>query len=171
MRIFESLQWDVPAGLNETTTTTTTTFNTMWTAPYTHFSLFFDNASHHKQYWLTSLPWWGTPSGLFQNPNVNSYLIIMSTASPSASILTSTTHSALGSSINTNSTATTVIPASRYPSSPGLRVPSNRKTIYDRNLNRTRTAELSRASFAYLFSEMVGYAQRKVTGIQDLERR
>ncbi|MCJ1259866.1 TRAPP subunit trs31 [Lignoscripta atroalba] len=53
----------------------------------------------------------------------------------------------------------------------GLRTPSNRKTIYDRNLNRTRTAELSRASFAYLFSEMVSYAQKRVTGIQDLERR
>lgn len=54
---------------------------------------------------------------------------------------------------------------------PGLRTPVNRKTIYDRNLNRTRTAELSRASFAYLFAEMVSYAQKKVTGIQDLERR
>ncbi|KAL8833337.1 MAG: hypothetical protein Q9170_004326 [Blastenia crenularia] len=52
-----------------------------------------------------------------------------------------------------------------------LRTPSNRKTIYDRNLNRTRTAELSRASFAYLFSEMVSCAQKRVTGIQDLERR
>ena len=52
----------------------------------------------------------------------------------------------------------------------GLRVPSNRKTIYDRNINRTRTAELSRASFAYLFAEMVTYAQKRVTGIQDLER-
>ncbi|OAX79795.1 hypothetical protein ACJ72_05881 [Emergomyces africanus] len=54
---------------------------------------------------------------------------------------------------------------------PGLRVPSNKKTIYDRNLNRTRNSELSKASFAYLFSEMVIYAQRRVTGIQDLERR
>lgn len=53
----------------------------------------------------------------------------------------------------------------------GLRYPSNRKTIYDRNLSRTRTAELSRASFGYLFAEMVSYAQRRVTGIQDLERR
>lgn len=55
--------------------------------------------------------------------------------------------------------------------SSGLRVPTNRKTIYDRNLNRSRNAELSRASFAYLFGEMVTYAQRRVTGIQDLERR
>ena len=66
--------------------------------------------------------------------------------------------------------------AQRVPQQPpqqhvGLRTPSNRKTIYDRNLNRTRTAELSRASFAYLFSEMVTYAQKRVTGIQDLERR
>ncbi|KAL8930640.1 MAG: hypothetical protein Q9208_000511 [Pyrenodesmia sp. 3 TL-2023] len=60
-------------------------------------------------------------------------------------------------------------PAQRAPQQ--LRTPSNRKTIYDRNLNRTRTAELSRASFAYLFSEMVSYAQKRVTGIQDLERR
>lgn len=66
--------------------------------------------------------------------------------------------------------------AQRVPPQPqqqhtGLRTPSNRKTIYDRNLNRTRTTELSRASFAFLFSEMVTYAQKRVTGIQDLERR
>jgi len=54
---------------------------------------------------------------------------------------------------------------------PGLRTPSSGKTIYHRPLNRTRTAELSQASFAYLFSEMVTYAQRRVTGIQDLEKR
>ncbi|KAJ5370723.1 uncharacterized protein N7496_006815 [Penicillium cataractarum] len=63
----------------------------------------------------------------------------------------------------------------QQPSTPqptqGLRVPSNRKTIYDRHLNRSRNAELSRASFAYLFAEMVTYAQRRVTGIQDLEKR
>jgi hypothetical protein len=64
---------------------------------------------------------------------------------------------------------------SQQPSTPlptqGLRVPSNRKTIYDRHLNRSRNAESSRASFAYLFGEMVTYAQRRVTGIQDLEKR
>ncbi|KAL9575947.1 MAG: hypothetical protein Q9212_007534, partial [Teloschistes hypoglaucus] len=45
-----------------------------------------------------------------------------------------------------------ILNAQRTPQQ--LRTPSNRKTIYDRNLNRTRTAELSRASFAYLFGEM-----------------
>src|SRR3954449_552286 len=53
----------------------------------------------------------------------------------------------------------------------GLRYPSNGKTIYHRPLNRSKTAELSQASFAYLFSEMVSYAQKRVTGIQDLEKR
>ncbi|KAL8938080.1 MAG: hypothetical protein Q9216_004095 [Gyalolechia sp. 2 TL-2023] len=62
-------------------------------------------------------------------------------------------------------------PSSAQRAPQQLRTPSSRKTIYDRNLNRTRTAELSRASFAYLFSEMVSYAQKRVTGIQDLERR
>ncbi|OJD31233.1 bet3 family protein [Diplodia corticola] len=54
---------------------------------------------------------------------------------------------------------------------PGLRYPSNRKTIYDRNLGRSKNAELSRAAFAYLFVEMITYAQRKVTGVADLEKR
>lgn len=52
-----------------------------------------------------------------------------------------------------------------------LRYPSNGKTIYHRPLARGRTSELSQASFAYLFSEMVSYAQKRVTGISDLEKR
>ena len=50
-------------------------------------------------------------------------------------------------------------------------MPTNGKTIYHRPLNRTKTAELSQASFAYLFGEMVTYAQRRVKGIQELEQR
>lgn len=58
-------------------------------------------------------------------------------------------------------------------STTSTRVPAvpPRKTIYDRHLNRTRTADLSRAAFAYLFNEMITYAQRRVTGIADLEKR
>lgn len=56
-------------------------------------------------------------------------------------------------------------------SQPGLRYPSSGKTIYHRPLSRSRTQELSQASFAYLFGEMVSYAQKRVTGIQDLEKR
>ncbi|KAI0123069.1 NO signaling/Golgi transport ligand-binding domain-containing protein [Xylariales sp. AK1849] len=54
---------------------------------------------------------------------------------------------------------------------PGLRFPTNGKTIYHRPLNRTKTAELSQASFAYLFSEMVGYSSKNIASIQDLEKR
>jgi hypothetical protein len=54
---------------------------------------------------------------------------------------------------------------------PGLRVPSSGKTIYHRPLNRSKTAEISQASFAFLFAEMVTYAQRRVKGIQELEQR
>ncbi|KAI9719887.1 MAG: TRAPP subunit trs31 [Chrysothrix sp. TS-e1954] len=57
------------------------------------------------------------------------------------------------------------------PQSVSARQLSTKKNIYDRNLNKTRTAELSRASFAYLIGEMVTYAQRRVTGIADLEKR
>ncbi|KAI5862736.1 putative SPP30 protein [Durotheca rogersii] len=54
---------------------------------------------------------------------------------------------------------------------PGLRYPTNGKTIYHRPLNRAKASELSGASFAYLFSEMVGYASKKIESIQDLEKR
>lgn len=54
---------------------------------------------------------------------------------------------------------------------PGLRYPTNRRSIYDRHLNRSRTAELSKPAFAYLFNEMIVYAQKRVTGITDLEKR
>ncbi|KAI0201128.1 putative SPP30 protein [Astrocystis sublimbata] len=52
----------------------------------------------------------------------------------------------------------------------GLRYPTSGKTIYHRPLNRAKTAELSGASFAYLFSEMVNYASKKIESIQDLEK-
>lgn len=46
-----------------------------------------------------------------------------------------------------------------------------RPNIYDRNLNKTRTAEVSTSAFAFLFSEVVQYTQKRVSGINDLERR
>lgn len=61
--------------------------------------------------------------------------------------------------------------ASTTTSVVGLRYPTNGKTIYSRTLNRSMKSELSQSSFAYLFSEMVSYAQKRVTGIQDLEKR
>ncbi|CAI6340974.1 unnamed protein product [Periconia digitata] len=61
--------------------------------------------------------------------------------------------------------------SSSTPSGSGLRYPSNKKTIYDRNLNRSKNAELSRAAFAYLFIEMISYAQRSAKDVGDLEQR
>lgn len=49
--------------------------------------------------------------------------------------------------------------------------PAVRPNLYDRNLNKTRTAEISASAFAFLFSEMVQYTQKRVSGINDLERR
>lgn len=55
--------------------------------------------------------------------------------------------------------------------SSNLRYSSSRKSIYDRHLDRTRRSELSKASFAFLFGEMVQYAQKRVNGIADLEKK
>jgi len=52
-----------------------------------------------------------------------------------------------------------------------LRYPSNKKSIYDRNLNRSKNAELSRAAFAYLFIEMIAYAQKGAKDVGDLEQK
>jgi len=44
-------------------------------------------------------------------------------------------------------------------------------TIYERNVNKTRTAEVSMSAWAFMFSEVVQYTQKRVSGIGDLERR
>jgi hypothetical protein len=38
-------------------------------------------------------------------------------------------------------------------------------------LNKTRTSEVSASAFAFLFAEIVQYTQKRVGGINDLERR
>jgi len=48
---------------------------------------------------------------------------------------------------------------------------SRKPSIYDRNLNRSRGLELSHSAYALLFAEMIAYAQNKVEGIAELERR
>jgi hypothetical protein len=47
----------------------------------------------------------------------------------------------------------------------------SKPSIYDRNLNRSRGLELSHSAYTLLFAEMVTYAQNKVDGIAELERR
>jgi hypothetical protein len=53
----------------------------------------------------------------------------------------------------------------------GTPKPLSRPNIYDRPLNKIRTTEVSASAFAFLFSEIVQYMQKRVSGINDLERR
>lgn len=64
---------------------------------------------------------------------------------------------------------TSIPPAKPFQSS--LRYPSNRKTIYDRNLNRTKTTEISLASFAYLFNSLITYHHAKSASVSEIETR
>lgn len=45
-----------------------------------------------------------------------------------------------------------------------------RPNILERNLNKTKGSEVSLAAYAFLYSEMLQYSQKKVSGIQDLEK-
>ena len=73
----------------------------------------------------------------------------------------------------TNSSARFSLPSapSIATAAAGTPKPSSRPNIYDRPLNKTRTAEVSAPAFAFLFSEVVQYMQKRVSGINDLERR
>ena len=57
------------------------------------------------------------------------------------------------------------------PFQPSLRYPSNRKSIYDRNLNRTKTTEISLASFSYLFNTLINYQHARSGSVQEIETR
>lgn len=59
----------------------------------------------------------------------------------------------------------------KKPFTPSLRYPSSRKTIYDRNLNRTKTSEISLASFAYLFNSLISYHHSRSPSVSELENR
>ncbi|CAO3566581.1 unnamed protein product [Mortierella alpina] len=58
--------------------------------------------------------------------------------------------------------------SSSTPSIYGKRATTN---ILERHLNKTRGTEVSVNAFAFLFSEMLQYTQKRVNGIQDLERK
>ncbi|KAJ3036162.1 TRAPP subunit trs31 [Rhizophlyctis rosea] len=56
---------------------------------------------------------------------------------------------------------------SQARSAPAVR----KQNILDRNLNKSKTNEVSLSAFSFLFSEMFQYAQKRANGIQDLEKR
>ncbi|RKP01544.1 hypothetical protein CXG81DRAFT_29722 [Caulochytrium protostelioides] len=53
----------------------------------------------------------------------------------------------------------------------GAAAGARRTSLLDRPLNKTKGAEVSLSAFAFLYSEMLQYSQRRVSGIQDLEKR
>ncbi|EIN13200.1 TRAPP complex subunit trs31 [Punctularia strigosozonata HHB-11173 SS5] len=71
----------------------------------------------------------------------------------------------------TTSTTRFSLPAPSITTTSTPKPAGARPNIYDRNLNKTRTAEVSASAFAFLFSEVVQYTQKRVAGINDLERR
>ncbi|KAF1826895.1 TRAPP I complex [Dissoconium aciculare CBS 342.82] len=71
--------------------------------------------------------------------------------------------------VNDAPTFTSLAPTKPFVST--LRYPSNRKTIYDRNLNRTKTTEISLASFAYLFNSLITYHHAKSGSVSEIETR
>ena len=52
-----------------------------------------------------------------------------------------------------------------------LRYPSSRKSIYDRNLNRTKTAEVGLSAFAHLFNTIITYHHSKSDSVSEIESR
>jgi len=89
------------------------------------------------------------------------FSVISSSSSSSSELLSSasSTRFSLPSAPSINTTLATPKPALARPN------------IYDRNLNKTRTAEVSASALTFLFSEVVQYTQKRVSGINDLERR
>ncbi|RDB29171.1 Transport protein particle subunit trs31 [Hypsizygus marmoreus] len=88
---------------------------------------------------------------------------------PRLSVLSNTSQSSVDHLSPTASSTRFSLPsvpavASNKPGAP-------RPNIYDRNLNKTRVSEVSASAFAFLFSEVVQYTQKRVSGINDLERR
>ncbi|KAF2723740.1 TRAPP I complex [Polychaeton citri CBS 116435] len=62
-------------------------------------------------------------------------------------------------------------PPPKQPIQSTLRYPSSRKSIYDRHLNRSRTAEAALASFAYLFNTLITYHHARSPSVSELETR
>ncbi|OZJ06404.1 hypothetical protein BZG36_00669 [Bifiguratus adelaidae] len=57
-------------------------------------------------------------------------------------------------------------------STSGVNVPQSKvKPILERHLNKTKGAEVSLSAFTFLFSEVLQYTQKRVNGIQDLEKK
>ncbi|ETW87631.1 hypothetical protein HETIRDRAFT_307303 [Heterobasidion irregulare TC 32-1] len=98
----------------------------------------------------------------YAQPQPHPRFSVLSSSSLSSAELLSPTNSSTRFSLPSAPSINTTI---------GTPKPLSRPNIYDRPLNKTRTAEVSSSAFAFLFSEVVQYTQKRVSGINDLERR
>ena len=95
---------------------------------------------------------------------------------PRQSILSNSSHSSvehLSPTASSTRFSLPVAPSIHSTLASTARPASNRvvPNIYDRNLSKARTAEVSASAYAFLFSEIVQYTQNRVSGINDFERR
>lgn len=89
---------------------------------------------------------------------------------PRLSVVSNSSHSSIDHLSPTTSSTRFSLPT--VPTAQAAAKPAaNRPNIYDRPLNKTRNAEVSASAFAFLFSEIVQYTQKRVSGINDLERQ
>jgi len=106
-------------------------------------------------------------------PGLKGYLLTRYRRDPEHSMAYSQPRPRL--SVLSNSSVDHLSSSTRYslPSASSVLVSPRppRSSIYDRNLNKTRIADVSASSFSFLFSEIVQYTQKRVSGINDLERR
>ena len=110
-------------------------------------------------------------AALLRTPNHSSFMAYAQ-PHPRLSVLsTSSLSSVEHLSPTTSSTRFSLPSAPSINVSLGTKPSAPRPNIYDRNLNKTRQSEVSASAFSFLFSEVVQYTQKRVNGINDLERR
>ncbi|KAH6917137.1 transporter particle subunit trs31 [Coprinopsis sp. MPI-PUGE-AT-0042] len=91
---------------------------------------------------------------------------------PRLSVLSTSSHSSVEHLSPASSSTRFSLPAPSIQSSLSTVKPYRPgPSIYDRPLNKSRGVEVSASAFAFLFSEIVQYTQKRVNGINDLERR
>lgn len=124
------------------------------------------------------LPYKAVPGAYFRVAAASPRTATMSYTQPHPrqSILSNSSHSSVEHFSPTASSTRFSLPAapsihSTIASTP--RPASNRAVpnIYDRNLSKARASEVSASAYAFMFSEIVQYTQKRVSGINDFERR
>ncbi|KAF9016654.1 TRAPP complex subunit trs31 [Hymenopellis radicata] len=90
---------------------------------------------------------------------------------PRLSLLSNSSVSSMEHFSPTTSSTRFSLPSSAPTTLGANKPPLSRPNIYDRNLAKPRVSDVSGAAFSFLFSEIVQYTQKRVSGINDLERR